>query len=71
MRAHERVAKLQILSIYDRMSESISTGVPYQTLLDPPPGPPRDAHGDLIPLSAWNPNNWPPHIHRPKDDTET
>jgi hypothetical protein len=30
-----------ILEIYNRMAETIRTGVPYQTLLDPPPADPR------------------------------
>jgi hypothetical protein len=59
--------KLQILDIYDRMQHAIATGEPYQTLLDPPPGPPTDAHGNFIPMSQWALNNWPPHIHRPKE----
>jgi hypothetical protein len=33
-----------ILDIYDRMAEAIRTGVPYQTLLDPPPADPRVPH---------------------------
>ena len=36
--------KLQILKIYDRMAEAMRSGVPYQTLLDPPPGDPRCCH---------------------------
>ena len=36
--------KRVILEIYDRMAEAIRTGVPYQTLLDPPPADPRVAH---------------------------
>ena len=40
--------KRLILDRYDRMSEAIRTGEPYQTVLDPPPGhgprhPARDA----------------------------
>ena len=27
-----------ILNVYDAMAEAIRTGVPYQTILDPPPG---------------------------------
>jgi hypothetical protein len=27
-----------ILDVYDAMAEAIRTGVPYQTILDPPPG---------------------------------
>jgi hypothetical protein len=36
--------KRVILEIFDRMQHSIDTGVPYQTLLDPPPADPRVAH---------------------------
>jgi hypothetical protein len=36
-----------ILEIYDRMAEAIRSGVPYQTLLDPPPADPRVAHPPL------------------------
>jgi len=32
-----------ILAIYDTMTEAIRTGRPYQSLLDPPPGPPPPA----------------------------
>ena len=27
-----------ILEVYDAMAEAMRTGVPYQTILDPPPG---------------------------------
>jgi len=36
--------KRVILEIYDAMQESIRTGQPYQTLLDPPPADPRCCH---------------------------
>ena len=36
--------KRQILEIYDAMADSIRTGTPYPTLLDPPPADPRVAH---------------------------
>ena len=36
--------KLKILEIYDAMQQSIDTGEPYQTLLDPPPADPSVAH---------------------------
>ena len=44
----------------------------YQTRLDPPPGPPADEQGNLLPLPEWKPGqprpaNWPPHIHPPPD----
>jgi hypothetical protein len=33
-----------ILDVYDRMGDAARTGVPYATLLDPPPADPRIAH---------------------------
>jgi len=33
-----------ILEIYDALTESIRTGHPYQTRLDPPPADPRCCH---------------------------
>jgi hypothetical protein len=36
--------KRVILEIYDALVESIRTGQPYQTRLDPPPADPRVAH---------------------------
>jgi hypothetical protein len=36
--------KRVILEIYDAMQESIRTGHPYQTRLDPPPADPRCYH---------------------------
>ena len=36
--------KRVILEIYDAMDDSIRTGRPYQTRLDPPPGDPRCCH---------------------------
>jgi hypothetical protein len=61
-----------ILSIYDEMAEAIRTGKPYQTRLDPSPGPPADEHGNFLPLPEWKPGqpkplNWPLHIHAPKE----
>lgn len=38
--------KRLILEIYDEMAESIRTGRPYVTRLDPPPADPRVAHPD-------------------------
>lgn len=57
--------KRVILEMYDAMAESMRSGRPYQTLLDPPPGP--SATG----LPDWPPNqprpaNWPSHIHPPR-----
>ena len=47
------------------MQEAIRTGIPYQTPLDPPSGPPT------TPLPAWNPGEprpegWQGHIHPPR-----
>ena len=36
--------KALILDVYRKMSEAIATGVPYETILDPPPDDPRVAH---------------------------
>jgi hypothetical protein len=63
--------KTRILEIYDEMAEATKTGKPYQTPLDPPPGPPADEHGNFLPLPEWlpgqpKPPNWPPHIHPPR-----
>jgi hypothetical protein len=58
--------KRVILEIYDAMQQAIRTGEPYQTPLDPPPGPPAE------PLPAWptdssRPATWPSHIHQPRE----
>ena len=63
--------KRVILEIYDEMAEAIRTGKPYQTRLDPPPGPPADEHGNFLPLPEWKPgqpkpSDWPSHIHPPR-----
>ncbi len=60
--------KRVILEIYDAMAESIRTGRPYQTRLDPPPGPPTDPEGNFLPVTQWDPANWPPHIHLPRSE---
>lgn len=62
-----------ILEAYDAMAEAIRSGKPYQTRLDPPPGPPLNADGTFAKLPDWpagtpKPNNWPPHIHEPRRD---
>ena len=56
-----------ILEIYDKMTDAIANGTEYQTILDPPPGPPTNSEGNFIPMSKWDKNNWPPHIHKPKE----
>lgn len=61
------ITKDTILDIYDKMQEAIDSGKPYQTRLDPPPGPPIDKNGNFIPISEWNQGDWPSHIHLPRD----
>ena len=60
--------KRVILEIYDAMQEAMRTGRPYQTRLDPPPGPPQDPEGKFVPY-AQIADNPPPHIHLPRDAT--
>lgn len=63
--------KRVILEIYDEMLAAMRTGQPYQTHLNPPPGPPIDSQGEFIPVAEWNAyNNWPSHIHRPRESAE-
>jgi hypothetical protein len=63
--------KRVILEIYDAMAESIRAGQPYQTRLDPPPGPPTDTEGNFFPIAQWDHNYWPPHIHAKKTEAHT
>jgi len=65
--------KHTILDIYDEMAEAIRTGKPYQTRLDPPPGPPLNPDGSFAKLPDWpagapKPKDWPSHIHEPRRD---
>lgn len=64
------ITKDTILDIYDEMAEAIRTGQPYQTRLYPPPGPPTDSEGNFIPMAEWAPNDWPSHIHPPREESE-
>lgn len=57
--------KRVILEIYDAMLESIRTGRPYPTRLDPPPGPPAEGLPDWT-AGATRPADWPSHIHPPR-----
>ena len=64
--------KRVILEIHDEMAEAMKTGQPYQTRLDPPPGPPADEQGKFLPLPEWQPGQprpaaWPRHIHGPRE----
>jgi hypothetical protein len=62
--------KRVILDIYDALAESIRTGPPYQTRLDPPPGPPLQANGAFMDYTAIA-DNPPPHIHLPRNPIGT
>ncbi len=64
------ITKETILEIYDAMAEAMETGHPYQTSLNPPPGPPVDENGDFIPMEQWDKNIWPKHIHPPREEAE-
>jgi hypothetical protein len=55
-----------ILALYDALAESQRTGRPFVSPLNPPPGPPTDEHGHFIPMSQWDRNHWPTHIHPPR-----
>ncbi|QDU46855.1 N-6 DNA Methylase [Symmachiella dynata] len=59
--------KRTILEIYDQMAKAIRTGQPYQTILNPPPGPPTDAEGNFIPFAQWTPELNTSHIHPPRE----
>jgi hypothetical protein len=43
--------KETILQIYDALGESMASGVPYQTLLNPPPADPSCCHPQRTTLS--------------------
>jgi hypothetical protein len=58
--------KCTILEIYDAMSTAIRTGQPYQTRLDPHPGPPESGLPEWY-LGASRPVLWPSHIHPPRE----
>lgn len=71
-----------ILEIYDEMARvsaenaiALATGLQptarYQTRLNPPPGPPCDAQGNVIPMDHWDCTNWPSHIHQPREAAVT
>ncbi|MCL6558091.1 MAG: hypothetical protein K6U74_04675, partial [Firmicutes bacterium] len=68
--------KEKILELYDEMvrvsaenAAALAAGrevtARYQTRLNPPPGPPMDADGNIISMYRWDRNNWPDHIHPP------
>ena len=55
-------------SDYDKMQQANDSGNPYQTRLDPPPGPPTDSDGNFIPMDQWNEADWPEHVHQPRQE---
>jgi len=57
---------MDVFGLRDRLIEDYSDFVKGFTRLDPPPGPPCDENDRFIPTEQWDPDNWPPHIHRPK-----
>ena len=40
--------KEKILEIYEKMSEAIANKKPYETILDPPPADPKQAHPEKL-----------------------
>lgn len=59
-----------ILQIYDAMQHAIATGQPYETFLNPVPGPLCDAQGNFLSMYRLDRDNWPPHIHPVHPDWE-
>jgi hypothetical protein len=62
------ITKDTILTIYDQIQQAIETGKPFQTTLNPPPGPPVDEAGNFIPATDWDKSHWPSHIHPSRHD---
>lgn len=63
--------KDRILALYDELQRCLSTGEPFKSTLNPPPGPPSNPDGTFAKLPAWpkgapKPTNWPAHIHPPQ-----
>lgn len=44
------------------LAKRAPSGLLY-TLLDPP----CDDQENFVPVAQWDPTNWPPHIHQPKN----
>ncbi len=73
--------KTRILEIYDEMAEAMKglasseIGKRYAETLPASslsrhhllPGPPVDKKVNFIPMARWDPNNWPEHIHPPRE----
>jgi hypothetical protein len=54
-----------ILDIYDELQAAMDSKQPYQTRLDPPPGPPIGKDGKFVKYEDIAANS-PPHIHLPR-----
>lgn len=61
--------KRVILEIYDAMQQAIDARQPPNPPR-PTPGPPTDPAGNSIPMDQWDPNNWPKHIHKPREEAQ-
>jgi len=59
--------KRVILEIYDAMQESMRTGQPWRSPLEPPPGPPTRPDGSFVDYAEIA-DNPPPHIHPPRSE---
>lgn len=70
-----------VLGIYDEIAQIIAENAGavaagrqltelYQTHLNPPPGPPTDADGNIISMYHWSLDNWPVHVHLPSTKWE-
>lgn len=54
-----------ILSVYDAIQLAVETGEPYQSLVNPPPGPPTDAQGRFLSMYQLDRERWPIHLYPP------
>lgn len=59
--------KATILGVYDAMSSAKLEGKVYKSLVNPPPGPPTDTHGNIVEVSQLTQAEWPSHIHKQTD----
>lgn len=65
------ITKETILAFYDEMQNAINADIPFDTRINPTPGPPVDEEGKVIPTECWVEGRWPPHIHHMKQDRGT
>ncbi|MFA7693345.1 MAG: N-6 DNA methylase [Candidatus Hydrogenedentales bacterium] len=56
-------SKEMILQRYDAMQQARAAGAPYESPLDPLPGPPVDEQGHYSSFYHWDREQWPVHIH--------